>query len=149
MRIYSISIPGVLVQDSLGRVRFFEETFLLADTSMEVILGMPFLSLSNADFEFGAGELAWRIYTAAEALITARRVELIDKHEFAKAALDENPDIFVVHVAALEAPKSSGMVIHPSLPGIPGCRWHILEIFSILLRRAQGCENVLRFQQEC
>lgn len=113
MQIYSISISGVLVKDSLGRVRFFEETFLLAENSMEVILGMPFLSLSNADFQFGAGELTWRIYTAAEALIT---------HEFAKAVLEENPDTFIVHVAALEAPKSAGMVIHPSLPGIPGCR---------------------------
>ncbi len=40
------------LQDSLGKVWFFEETFLLADTSMEVVLGMPFLSLSNADVEF-------------------------------------------------------------------------------------------------
>ncbi len=38
------------LQDSLGRVRFFEETFLLADTSIEVVLGMPFLALSNTDF---------------------------------------------------------------------------------------------------
>ncbi len=41
-----------LIQDSLGRVRFFEETFLLADTNMEVVLGMLFLSLSNADIKF-------------------------------------------------------------------------------------------------
>ena len=45
------------LQDSLGRVGFFEETFLLADTSMEVVLAMPFLSLSNADFQFGAEKL--------------------------------------------------------------------------------------------
>lgn len=31
-------------QDKLGRVRFLEETFLLADTSMEVVLRMPFPS---------------------------------------------------------------------------------------------------------
>ena len=89
------------LQDSLGRVRFFEETFLLADTNMEVVLGMPFLSLSNADFQFGAREFNWRSYTTAEALPTARRVELIDKHEFARTALDENSETFVVHVAAL------------------------------------------------
>ncbi len=40
------------LQDSLGKVRFFEETFLLTDTSIEVVLGMPFLSLNNADVEF-------------------------------------------------------------------------------------------------
>ncbi len=86
---------------------------MLADISMEVILGMPFLSLSNANFQFGAGELTWRSYTVAEALPTARRVEFIDRHEFAKAALGENSETFVVHVAALEAPKSA-MSIHPS-----------------------------------
>ena len=100
MTVAAFSLP-----DSLGKVRFFEETFLLADTSMKVVLGMPFLALSNADIQFGAERLTWRSYTAAEALPTARRVELIDKHEFAKAALDENSETFVVHVAALEAPE--------------------------------------------
>ncbi len=45
------------LQDSLGRVRFFEKAFLLADTSMEVVLGMSFLAFSNADFQFGAEKL--------------------------------------------------------------------------------------------
>ncbi len=91
--------------DSLERVRFFEETFLLADPSMEVILGMPFLSLSNANVEFSElGKLTWRFYTAAKALPTTSRVKLIDKREFAKAALDGSSKTFVVHVAALEIP---------------------------------------------
>ncbi len=110
---YGMALAGFSLQDSLGRVRFFEETFLLADISMEVILGMSFLSFSNADFQFGAGELTWRSYTVAEALPTARRRGLIDKHEFAKAALGENSETFVVHVAALEAPEPA-MSIHPS-----------------------------------
>lgn len=41
-------------------------------------------------------------------------MELIDKHEFAKAALDENSETLVVHVTALEAPELAGMVIRPS-----------------------------------
>ena len=93
------------LQDSLGRVRFFEETFFLADTSMKVVLGIPFLALSNGDIQFGAERLTWKSYTAAEAFPTARRVELIDKHKFAKATVDENSETFVVHVAALEAPE--------------------------------------------
>ncbi len=32
-------------------------------------------------------------------------MELIDKHEFAKAALDKNSETFIVHVAAMEAPE--------------------------------------------
>ena len=52
---YGMASAGFSLKDSLGRVRFFEETFLVADISMEVVLGMPFLSFSNADFQFGAG----------------------------------------------------------------------------------------------
>ena len=74
---------------------------------------MPFLILSNADIQFAEKELTWRSYTAAEALPTTKRVELIDKKEFAKAALDEKSETFVVHVAALEAPLAE-MAIHPS-----------------------------------
>ncbi len=78
---------------------------------MEVVLGLPFLALSNADFQFGAEKLTWRSYTTAEALPTTSRVELIDKREFAKAALDENSETFVVHISALDVAKPS---IHPS-----------------------------------
>ena len=39
-----------LLQDSQRRDRIFEETFLLANTSMEMILEMLFLAPSNADF---------------------------------------------------------------------------------------------------
>ncbi len=49
---YGMASARFSIQDSLERVRFFEETFLLADTSMEVVLKIPFLSLSNVDVEF-------------------------------------------------------------------------------------------------
>ncbi len=102
---YGMAVATFLLRDSLGKVRFFEETFLLADTSMKVVLGMPFLALSNADIQFGAERLTWRSYTAAEALPTAKRVELIDQHEFAKAALNQNSETFVLHFAVWKASK--------------------------------------------
>lgn len=37
------------IQDKLGKIRFFEGTFLLADTSIEMVLGILFLALSNAN----------------------------------------------------------------------------------------------------
>ncbi len=52
LKTYGMASASFLLQDSLRRVRFFEETFLLADTSMEVVLRMPFLSPSNVDVEF-------------------------------------------------------------------------------------------------
>ena len=75
---------------------------------MEVVLGMPFLTLSNADVQFAEKKLTWRTYTTEEALPTTRRVEIIDRKEFAKAALDENVEAFVVHVSSL----GSKMTIH-------------------------------------
>ncbi len=101
-----------LLQDSLGRVWFFELTFLLADTNIEVVLGMPFLSLSNIDVEFAElGKPTWKSYTAAEALTTTSRVKLIDKREFAKAAMDKNSETFAVHMSVLDITELS---IHPS-----------------------------------
>ena len=37
------------VEDKLKKARFFQKTFLLADLSIEIFLGMPFLTLSNAN----------------------------------------------------------------------------------------------------
>ena len=88
------------MEDKLGRTRFFQETFLLANISAEVVLGMPFLTLSNVDIQFVEKELTWRSYTTAEALSTTKRVELINKKEFAKAALDDKSETFVVYVAS-------------------------------------------------
>ena len=73
---------------------------------------MPFLTLSKADVRFAERELVWRTYTAAEALPTTRRVKIIDKREFAVAALNADDETFVVHVAALAEPTT--MPIYPS-----------------------------------
>ena len=99
--IFRMVLANFQVEDKLGRARFFQETFLLADISMEVVLGILFLTLSNADVQFVEKEFIWRSYTTAKALLTTKRVELINKKEFAKAALDKNSEIFVVHVAFL------------------------------------------------
>ena len=42
-------MTGFSLQDKLGKVRLFQETFLVADTRMKVVLGMPFLPLSSAE----------------------------------------------------------------------------------------------------
>ncbi len=48
---------------------------------------------------------------AAKALPTTSQVELIDKREFAKVAIDENSEIFVMHMSALDIAE---LLIHPS-----------------------------------
>ncbi len=45
------------VSDKDARERFFEENFLLADVRPDIVLGMPFLTMSNADVNFQAWDL--------------------------------------------------------------------------------------------
>ena len=54
---FGMVLASFQVEDKLGRTRYFQETFLLADISVEVVLGMPFLTLSNADIQFAEKEL--------------------------------------------------------------------------------------------
>ena len=71
---------------------------------------MAFLTLSNIVIQFAEKELIWRIYTTKKALLTTRQVKIINQKEFAKAVLDENVKVFVVHISLLR----SKMSIHPA-----------------------------------
>ena len=110
--IFRIVIADCSVKDKLGRVRFFQETFLLANIGLEVVLGMLFLTLSKEDIRYVERELVQRTYTADEALLITRRVEIIDKKKFAAAALNEDNETFVVHLALLAEPTT--MLIYSS-----------------------------------
>ncbi len=105
-----VSTFSVLDKDE--KERFFEKSVLLVDVSSGIVLGMRFLTMSNADVDFQARDLQWRSYTTREVLPTTKRVELIGKKEFAAAALDPEYEAFVVHVAALSV--NSGDEVHPS-----------------------------------
>ena len=52
---------------------------------MEIVLGMAFLTFSNANIQLDTESFTWKSYNAVEALLIARQIELIDKHKFAKA----------------------------------------------------------------
>ena len=81
----------------------------MADTKFEVILGMLFLKISNADVSFGKKTLMWRTYTTNEALPTTKGVQIVDPKEFVIAALDVDSETFVVYVAIR---KQEEMPVH-------------------------------------
>lgn len=110
LKTYGMASASFSLQDILKMIKFFEKTFLLANTSIEIVLGMLFFSLRKTDFEFEIREFIWRSYIVAEALSTISRVKLIDKREFAKTALNEKLETFVIYLAALEV----DLLIHPS-----------------------------------
>ena len=90
------------VEDKVNRPRFFQKTFLVANTKFEVILEMLFLKLSNADILFGKKTLTWRTYTTNKALPITKQVQIIDKKDFVIAVLDANNKTFVVYMAIWE-----------------------------------------------
>ena len=50
-------IAAFSVMEKANRVRFFEETFLVANVSPKVVLGMLFLILIGVDIDFLSREL--------------------------------------------------------------------------------------------
>ena len=49
---FEIVIANFQVEDKVGRPRFFQEIFLVANTKFEMVLGISFLKISNADVVF-------------------------------------------------------------------------------------------------
>ena len=58
---HSMVIAAFQVVDKLNRFWFFQETFLLANISMEDVLGMLFLIFNNADIQFAEKKLTWEL----------------------------------------------------------------------------------------
>ena len=118
-------IAGFQVQDKFRKARFFQETFLLADTSIEVVFGMLFLALSKVKVDFTEKELTWKAYTIAKVLPTTKRVQIICLKEFAKVALDPKQKAFVVHVATFFQINEGAF-----RPRSPDCRLDCWQSFS-------------------
>ena len=54
---YGMVVSTFFVSKKDSRKRFFEKSFLLADVKPEIVLGMFFLIMSNADIDFQAWNL--------------------------------------------------------------------------------------------
>ena len=54
---YEMVVAAFLVEDKANQVRFFEKTFLVANVSSEIVVGIFFLILSGVDVDFLGCEL--------------------------------------------------------------------------------------------
>lgn len=70
--IYNITIANFLFLNSERNTVFFEDTFLLNDTNMEVVLEMSFLIFINTDINFKAKKFTWKPYTIVKVLFTIK-----------------------------------------------------------------------------
>ena len=107
---FGIVLTSFQVEDKLERACFFQKTFLVINTSIEVIREILFLALSNAVVSFAQKEFTRRSFITSEALLTIKQVKVIDQKEFAAAVLDPDEKVFVVHVASLSL--GSKVAIH-------------------------------------
>ena len=103
-------IAAFLVTDKANQVKFFQETFLVANVSLKIVLRMLFFTLNDANVDFLDQELRLKTYITKEAFLTTRRIELIDKKEFAAIALGSAYETYIVHVgsvSSITSPSSS------------------------------------------
>ena len=70
---------------------------------MVMVLGMIFLTFTNADIQFLKKKLTSKTYTITKALLITQMVELINKKEFAKAVFEENIKAFMVYISFLSS----------------------------------------------
>ena len=94
-----MAIADFPVIDKLDKAWFFQETFLLANISMKIILKTFFLIIKNANIQFTIRKLTWMsyIYAIKKAPLTTYWIELKDQKEFIKMTLDENVKTFMVY----------------------------------------------------
>ena len=114
---FEMVVVAFSVADKANRVRFFEEIFLVANVSPEVVLGILFLTLSDANIDFLVWELRWRIYTTEETLPTIKRVKLVGKKTFTTIVLDLEHETYVIYVGSVSSnasPSSSPFDVYPS-----------------------------------
>ena len=50
-------IAALSVNDQADRVRFFKETFLVANVSLDMVFGILFFTLNDADVDFSKRKL--------------------------------------------------------------------------------------------
>ena len=119
MQIYGVHQLNIEVSDRLKRVRFFKNIFLACDSDSPVILGMSWLILANLNVhweidEKKSGHLEWKKYDAQTVLETFRRIDLSDVEDWAKEAINEANQVYVMHVKHI--PESIIMSSEESKP---------------------------------
>ena len=102
LEIFEMVIADFQMQNKASKPRFFQETFLVANTKFKVILGMLFLKISNADMLIGEKTLTQKSYTTNKALPTTKQVQIVDPKEFVIVVLDIDSKMFMMYMAIQE-----------------------------------------------
>ena len=113
---YKMVVIAFLVMDNGNQMKFFEMIFLVANVGLEPVLGISFLILSGANFDFLDQKLWWKIYTINKAFSNTRRVELMERKEFATTMYNLEHETFIVHVTSLAVASLSSTALNAVYP---------------------------------
>lgn len=104
-------LSSFFFQNNLERVSFFEETILVANINIEVVLKILFLSFNNIDNEFiELKKLIWRSYSITKVLSTINQIKLINKRKFAIVVLDKNSkNIYYICISSKDQKKADNL----------------------------------------
>lgn len=72
--IYSMVLSNFQVEDKQEKIRFFQKAFLMANTSIEVVLEIFFLALNKIEINFADQKLNCKTYTLNKALPMTKQV---------------------------------------------------------------------------
>lgn len=74
LEIFGIVITDFQISDKIGRSRFFQKNFLIANIKFQIYLKLFFLKISNADVLFNKKTLMWKSYTIKEVLSITKQI---------------------------------------------------------------------------
>ena len=80
---------------------FFEDTFLLADIRIDIVLKILFFTLSNIEIDFVNCYIHSKTFTIAKILLTIKQVKLIRIKVFSAITLDQEHKVFVIHLTSI------------------------------------------------
>ncbi len=95
-----------------SKKRFFGKTFLLANIKSNLVFGISFFTMSNANINFQTQNLHQRSYIIKEMLLTIRKIELIGKKKFIVTALNLNYETFIIYIAAININFDANDEVH-------------------------------------
>lgn len=96
-----------LMENKEEKSSFLEESFLLANISMDIVFQLLFFTLNNIEVNLNKSELGLRLYTTAETLSTTKQVDLVGKKEFAGVSLNPKDETSIVYIVSLTIPNAN------------------------------------------
>lgn len=90
------------MENKVGRPRFFQKNFLVANIKFKMILEIFFFKINNTNMLFEKKILIWKTYTTNKTLFIIEQIQNVNSKKFILAAFYIDNKTFIVHVTIQE-----------------------------------------------